>query len=86
MVDKIPQFKTEQEEADFWDSHDSTEFLDETEAVNMTFVDARPSMKQISLRLDPSVIDQLKSLAVGKGIGYQTMIRMWVMERLGQEA
>ncbi len=86
MVDKIPQFKTEQEEADFWDSHDSTDFLDETEAVNVAFVDARPSMKQISLRLDPSVIDQLKSLAVGKGIGYQTMIRMWVMERLGQEA
>ncbi|MCP4356877.1 MAG: hypothetical protein GY796_02530 [Chloroflexi bacterium] len=86
MVDKIPQFKTEQEEADFWDSHDSTDFFDETEAVNVAFVDARPSMKQISLRLDPSVIDQLKLLAVGKGIGYQTMIRMWVMERLGQEA
>jgi predicted DNA binding CopG/RHH family protein len=85
MADKIPQFKTEQEEAEFWDSHDSTDFLDETEAVNVTFVDARPSMKQISLRLDPSVIDQLKSLATVKGIGYQTMIRMWVMERLGQE-
>ena len=86
MIDKIPQFKTEQEEADFWDSHDSTDFLDETKAINVTFVDARPSMKQISLRLDPSIIDKLKSLAVGKGIGYQTMIRMWVMERLGQEA
>jgi predicted DNA binding CopG/RHH family protein len=85
MADKIPQFKTEQEEAEFWDSHDSTDFLDETEAVNVTFVDARPSMKQISLRLEPSVIDQLKSLAAVKGIGYQTMIRMWVMERLGQE-
>ena len=85
MADKIPQFKTEQEEAEFWDSHDSTDFLDETDAVNVTFVDARPSMKQISLRLDPSVIDQLKSLATVKGIGYQTMIRMWVMERLGQE-
>ena len=85
MVEKIPQFKTEQEEANFWDSHDSTDFLDETDAVNVTFIDARPAMKQISLRLDPSVIDKLKSLAVGKGIGYQTLIRMWVMERLGQE-
>lgn len=85
MTDKIPQFKTEQEEAEFWDSHNSIDFLDETESVEVTFVDARPAMKQISLRLDPSVIDQLKSLAVGKGIGYQTMIRMWVMERLGQE-
>ena len=85
MTDKIPQFKTEQEEAEFWDSHNSIDFLDETDSVKVTFVDARPAMKQISLRLDASVIDQLKSLAVGKGIGYQTMIRMWVMERLGQE-
>ncbi len=82
---KISEFKTLQEEANFWDTHDSTDFLDETEAVNVTFVDARPAMKQISLRLDPSVIDQLKSLATSKGIGYQTMIRMWVMERLGNE-
>ncbi len=86
MADKIPQFQTEQEEAEFWESHDSTEFLDETETVEVTFVDERPSMKQISLRLDPSVINQLKSVASSKGIGYQTMIRMWVMERLGQEA
>ena len=85
MTDKIPQFKTEQEEAEFWDSHNSIDFLDETESVKVTFVDARPAMKQISLRLDAAVIDQLKSLAGGKGIGYQTMIRMWVMERLGQE-
>jgi predicted DNA binding CopG/RHH family protein len=85
MADKIPQFKTEQDEANFWDSHDSIDFLDETEAIDVSFVDARPAMKQISLRLDSSVIDQLKSIAAGKGIGYQTMIRMWVMERLGQE-
>jgi predicted DNA binding CopG/RHH family protein len=86
MGEKIPQFKTEQEEADFWDVHDSTDFHDETDAVDVTFVDARPAMKQISLRLEPSVIEELKSVAAGKGIGYQTMIRMWVMERLGQEA
>ena len=86
MGDKIPQFRTEQEESDFWDVHDSTDYVDETDAVDVTFVDARPAMKQISLRLEPSVIDQLKSVAAGKGIGYQTMIRMWVMERLRQEA
>ena len=69
----------------FWDTHDSTNFLEETESVDITFVDARPTMKQISLRLDPAVINHLKLLAGDKGIGYQTMIRMWIMERLGQE-
>ncbi len=83
---KIPQFANEQEEAEFWATHNATEFLDETEAVNVTFVDARPPKKQISLRLDPDVIEKLKAIAAQKGIGYQTLIRMWVMERLVQES
>ena len=82
---KLPEFASEQEEAEFWDKHDSTEFLDGTEPVEITFVNARPPKKQISLRLDKDIIDQLKTIATGKGIGYQTMIRMWVMERLREE-
>jgi len=82
---KLPQFANEQEEAAFWDDHDSTEFLDETEPVNVTFIDARKPKKQISLRLDQAIINQLKTVATSKGLGYQTMIRMWVMERLSQE-
>ena len=85
MNDKLSHFKTEQEEAEFWDSHDSTDYFDETEEVKVAFVDARPTMKQISLRLDPVIIEQLKQVAQTKGIGYQTMIRMWVMERLQDE-
>ena len=54
---KLPQFMNEQDEAAFWDTHDSAEFLDETEAVAIKFVDARPAKKQISLRLDPDVGD-----------------------------
>ena len=86
MTKKIPEFKTEQEEAEFWDTHDSTEYLDDTEPVNMALVDNRPPKKQISLRLDQTAIKQLKVVAEGKGIGYQTMIRMWVMERLQEES
>lgn len=82
---KLQKFKSEQEEAAFWDNHDSTEFLDETEAVEVTFIDARKRKKQISLRMDQAIIDQLKIVASSKGLGYQTMIRMWVMERLSQE-
>jgi predicted DNA binding CopG/RHH family protein len=83
---KIPQFANEQEEAEFWATHDATEFLDETASVDEVFVDARPPKKQISLRLDPDVIDTLKGIAAQKGVGYQTLIRIWVMERLTQES
>jgi predicted DNA binding CopG/RHH family protein len=81
-MSKLPTFATEQEEAEFWDSHDSTEFLEETEAVESRFVDQRPQKKQITIRLDPSAIEQIKKVANNKGIGYQTLIRMWVMEQL----
>jgi predicted DNA binding CopG/RHH family protein len=86
MYDKIPQFASEQEQAEFWATHGTTEFLDETSPVDVSFVDVRLPKKQISLRLDPEVIEQLKTVAARKGIGYQTLIRMWVMERLEQQA
>lgn len=79
---KLPTFASEQEEAEFWDTHDSTDFLAETESVEMRFVDRRPVKQQISIRLEPSAIVEIKKVASGKGIGYQTLIRMWVMEQL----
>lgn len=82
----LPAFKNEYEEAEFWDSHDSTEFLADSEEVDVRFVDNRTSMKQISLRLDLSTINEIKQVAKTKGIGYQTLIRMWVLERLHGEA
>lgn len=84
-MSKIPRFANEQEEAEFWATHNSTKYLDDTEPVDVTFVDARPSKKQISLRLDANTIEELKAVAQRRGIGYQTLIRMWVMERLAQE-
>lgn len=84
-MSKLPQFVSEQEEAGFWDTHDSIEYITDTQEVEVTFVDARPCKKQISLRLEPETIEQLKAVAKRKGIGYQTLIRMWLKERLAEE-
>ena len=81
----MPKYANEQEEAEFWATHDSTEFIDDTEAVAVTFIDSRPPKKQIALRLDGETIEALKAVARRKGIGYQTLIRLWVNERLEQE-
>ena len=82
---KIPQFASEQEEAEFWAVHDSTLYLEDTEAVEVSFEDARPRKTEISLRLDAESVAELQAVARRKGVGYQTLIRMWVMERLAQE-
>ncbi|MDQ3928752.1 MAG: BrnA antitoxin family protein [Chloroflexota bacterium] len=85
-MSKIPHFNSEREESDFWDTHAVTDYLDELTPADATFVDARPRKTLISLRLDPSAIALLKVIAHKKGVGYQTLIRMWVMERLEHEA
>jgi predicted DNA binding CopG/RHH family protein len=82
---RIPEFKNRQEEREFWDTHDAADYFDDTEEVEIEVIDTRPKTL-ISLRLHSKTIDQLKSLAARRGIGYQTMIRMWVMERLEEEA
>jgi len=81
---RLPKFHSEQEESDFWDTHDSTEYLNDLPEIDARFVDARPKT-MISLRLQPELIEQLKVLAKQKGIGYQTLIRMWLTERLDDE-
>ncbi|MDI6768583.1 MAG: CopG family antitoxin [Anaerolineales bacterium] len=82
---KIPKFANEQEEAEFWATHDATKFLQDTQPVDVTFTDARPRKIQIAIRFDPNTLRELRAVAQRRGVGYQTLIRMWVMERLTQE-
>ena len=79
---KIPKFKSEKEEADFWATHDTADYLTRTKEVKVKFT--RPSKKLVSLRLDEKNIKELKKLAQGKGIGYLELIRMWVLENLNK--
>ena len=71
---KIPKFASEQEESDFWDTHDLTEFWDETTPVDIQFRDVRPRKTLISLRLEEETIARLKAVAHGRGIGLQEEI------------
>ena len=79
---KIPKFKSEKEEADFWATHDSIDYLSETKEVKVNFV--RPNKKLVSLRLDEKTIRELKKIAESKGIGYLQLVRMWVLENLNK--
>lgn len=82
---EIPKLDSELEESDFWDSHDVTDFLDQTTTVEPRFVDARPRKVLISLRLDPQTIEGLKVVSRRRGLGYQTLIRRWIEARLASE-
>jgi predicted DNA binding CopG/RHH family protein len=93
MTKKVPEFRTEEEEARFWDEHDSTEFVEDFEPVEIELsteledeiLSKRELKKQITLRLEPSQIDAVKKIAVKKGLPYQTLIRLWITERIRTE-
>jgi predicted DNA binding CopG/RHH family protein len=83
-MNELPEFKSRQEEREYWESQDPARLFNESEDVEFEVVDTQPKTL-ISLRLHSNTINQLKTLAARRGIGYQTMIRMWVMERLEEE-
>ena len=83
MKSKIPKFKSLEAERRFWDTHSITEFMDELKPVKVEFI--RPKKQLVSLRLDTQQIESLKEIASHKGLGYLSLIRFWLAERLNRE-
>ena len=81
---RIPTFKTVEEEAVFWDTHDLAEFEDELEEVrDVRFVKARPK-KAITVRLEEDTLAALTQKAQELGVGPSTLARMWIREHLSR--
>ncbi len=85
MKRKKPQFKTEDEEREFWATHDSTEFVDWSKAKRVVLSNLKPSVKTISLRLPESLLDAIKLMANKRDIPYQSLIKILLAERIEQE-
>jgi predicted DNA binding CopG/RHH family protein len=82
---RIPKFRNEDEERDFWASHDSTEYIDWSEAKNVTMPKLRPTLKTISIRLPEIMIEELKLMANKRDVPYQSLMKIFLAERVEQE-
>jgi predicted DNA binding CopG/RHH family protein len=82
---RVPSFKTEDEERTFWATHDSTDFVDWAKAKQAVFPNLKPSTKTISLRLPESIIAALKVLANQRDVPYQSLLKVFLAERVAQE-
>ncbi|MDA3924703.1 MAG: BrnA antitoxin family protein [Kiritimatiellae bacterium] len=82
---KIPKFKTEAEEQEFWTEHDSTDYVDWSNAKRAVFPNLKPSTKTISLRLSQSMLEELKLLANKRDIPYQSLLKVFLSERIDKE-
>lgn len=82
---KIPKFRNEDREREFWATHDSTEFLDWDKAERVHFSNLKPSLKTISLRLPEAMLETLKMIANKRDVPYQSLLKIFLAERLQDE-
>jgi predicted DNA binding CopG/RHH family protein len=83
---KIPEFKSEAEERAFWETHDSTDYVDWSKSTLVTFPNLKPSTVSISLRLSVSMLERLKIAAHKRDVPYQSLLKMWLDEKLHEAA
>ncbi len=82
---RVPKFKSEKEEFEFWSRHNSTEYVDYSKVKRVLFPNLKPSTKAISLRLPESLIENLKVLANKRDIPYQSLLKMFLIEKVEEE-
>ena len=78
----IPSFKSEAEERAFWETHDSIEYVDWSQAERVRLPGLKPSTKAISLRLPLDLLERIKVAANKRDVPYQSLIKVWLSEKL----
>ena len=84
-IKSLPKFKSEQEERDFWESHDATDYLDFSVAGEALFPNLKPTTRTISVRLPEALIDKLKTLANKRDVPYQSLLKVLLAEKVEEE-
>ena len=86
----IPKFDSEDEEREFWATHDSADYIDWSEAERVEIANLKPPTsnlpdKTVSITLPQSVVDDLKVLARSRDVPYESLIKIFLAERVEQE-
>lgn len=76
----VPKFRSEAEERRFWETHDSTDYVDWSKAERIRFPNLKPSTTAISLRLPVGLLEQIKMAANKRDVPYQSLIKTWLAE------
>ncbi len=82
---EIPKFQSEDEERQFWAEHDSSDYIDWKKTQGIRFPNLKPSTKTISVRFPESLLEDLKVLANKRDVPYQSLLKIFVAERVEEE-
>lgn len=84
-AEKTPVFKNEDEERAFWSNNDVSDYIDWNASEKVRFTNLKPTTKTISLRLPEYILEELKLLAHKQDIPYQSLIKIFLKDRINQE-
>lgn len=79
---KLPQFRSEDQERDFWSKIDLTEYFDSQDFERASFPNLKPSTRPISLRIPEFMINRVKEKANEMNVPYQSLMKKYIMEGL----
>ena len=84
-IKSIPKFKNEDEEHEFWATHDATDYFDISKPVELDLSKLKPSTESISLRLPAYLLARIKQIANSKDVPYQSLIKIFLADRVNKE-
>ena len=82
---KVSEFKSKKDELEFWSTHDSADYIDYSKAKRVLFPNLKPLTRTISIRHPESLIEHLKVLANQRDIPYQSLLKMFLIEKVEEE-
>jgi predicted DNA binding CopG/RHH family protein len=85
MNRRIPNFKNEDEEREFWASHSPLDYFDSKKFKRGSFPNLKPSLKSISIRLPEDLLVELKTLANKKDVPYQSLAKLFLARQIALE-
>lgn len=85
MTKKLPRLKDEEAERKFWSTHDSADYMDWDKGAGLVLPELKPTQKTISLRLPAMMVAELKRLANKRDVPYQSLLKMFLADRLEEE-
>ena len=85
MNKRIPKFKNEDEEREFWATHSPLDYFDAKNFKRASFPRLKPSLKSISIRLPEDMLAELKTLANKKDVPYQSLAKVYLARQIALE-
>jgi len=81
-LNRIPKFNNVKEEAEFWDSHDVTDYLEELVPSKLVYKTRGDKNEILTVRVAPALKRELTKVADCYDISPSSLVRMWVVEKL----